>query len=115
MIILIGILSILGIVFILPGWLVANKRSRQSILLFTLPITGIIVWLFLYEFYFSQGSLANLSELFYIVLISIMAAYFKFFIFDRVFINKSFGLIIVFLIVIIVTFAFRIFMPVLPE
>ncbi|MDO9129279.1 MAG: hypothetical protein Q7U34_05370 [Anaerolineales bacterium] len=97
-----------------PGWFWAKKRIPQSFWLFLLPVAGIGLWVFLTALGIGAQSLANLIEVLGVVVAAVVAAYLKFFVFDRRFGNKPLGVVVAFVIVAVVTVAFRLFTPQLP-
>lgn len=115
MIVMFGALSLLGAALIVPGWLWAKKRTPQTLSLFLLPVAGIGLWVLLTASGVGAQSLSNLSEVFGVVAAAVVAAYLKFLVFDRRFENKPLGVVVAFVIVAVVTIAFRLFMPQLPE
>lgn len=109
------ILSSMGAALILPGWFSAKKQHPQSFLLFFLPFAGIGLWVLLTVLGLGAQRLSNIAEVLGVVVISVVVAYLKFFVFDRRFFNKSHGVVIAFIIIVVVTIAFRLFTPLLPE
>jgi hypothetical protein len=108
-------LSLVGATLIAPGWFWAKKRCPQSLSLFFLPISGIGLWILLAAAGIGAQSLANLSELLGVVAAAVAAAYFKFLVADRRFGNKPPVVVAAFVFVAVVTIAFRLFIPQLPE
>jgi len=113
--VLVAVLSLVGAALIFPGWLWARKRKGQSFWLLVLPAAGIILWLGLSLLPIGAQSLSNLAEVFGVVVAAVIVAYLKFFILDRKFGNSPVGMVIAFIVVAIVTVAFRLFTPELPE
>ena len=115
MILLLTILATVAGVLILPGWYWSNKSRPQPAMICLLPVAGLILWLLLISLGFGAQSLANVMEAPMIAAVAVMAAYSKFFIFDRVSALSPYGKIFVIVAVLVTTVALRTFMPVIPE
>jgi hypothetical protein len=83
--------------------------------MFLLPLASIGIWFLFIVLDIGKAGIGNLIEIFIIVPISVTSAYLKFFIFDSKFVNKSYGIIAAYTIVVAVSLALRLFMPFLPE
>ncbi len=115
MILLLIILAAVAGVLILPGWYWSKKNRPQPAIICLLPVAGLMLWLLLISLGFGAQSLANVMEAPVIAAVAVMAAYAKFFIFDRVSALSPYGKIFVIVVVLISTVALRAFMPVIPE
>lgn len=109
------VLSLIGAALIFPGWFFAKKQDPQSIWLFLLPVAGIGIWVSLTALGIGAQSLSNLIEVLGVVVAAVFAAYLKLFVLDRRFGNKALGILVTFVVVVLVTVAFRLFTPRLPE
>ena len=109
------VLLLISVVLFISGWLLAKKKYPQTFLTFFLLTVGIVLWVLLTSLGFGAQSLANFIEVFGVVVVAVAAAYLKFFVFDHWFSNKHLGFVVALVIVVVVTIAFRLFMPSLPE
>jgi hypothetical protein len=107
--------SLLAATLILPGWLWARRLHPQSFWLFLLPLGGVALWIIIIALDIGPQSLANVIEIFGVAGSAVMAAYLKFFVFDRHERLRPQGIVVAVAIVVIVTLGLRLFMPVLPE
>jgi hypothetical protein len=114
-ILMFGSLSLVGAILILPGWLLAKKKTEQNLLPFILPASGIGLWVFLSALGVWAQSLSNLSETVGVVVVGVGAGYLKFLILDHKIKSKTQGTLIAFVVVVISVIAFRLFTPELPE
>jgi cytochrome bd-type quinol oxidase subunit 2 len=110
-----AMISLIGAALIAPGWFVARKRHRPTAVLLLLPAAGVCLWFILVDSGIGSQSLSNLVELFGVAFVAVVAAYLKYFYFDRKIGNKSIGLAVTFLIIVAAAIAFRLFTPGLPE
>jgi hypothetical protein len=109
------VLSLVGAVLIVPGWLWAREQIPQTFLLFLLPVAGIGLWVRLTAAGIGAQSLSNLSEVLGVVVAAVAAAYLKFLVFDRRCGNNPVGMVATCVVVTVATIAFRLFTPQMPE
>ncbi|MBT8448201.1 MAG: hypothetical protein KJO69_00835 [Gammaproteobacteria bacterium] len=108
-----GILTIASAALILPGWMIARKNAPQGPAIIFLALPGVLLWAALTMSGVGAQSLANVVEVFYIAIISVIVAYAKLFIMDRLKIKYS-GIISM-VIVLVATLCLRLFVPLIPE
>ena len=110
-----GIVSLVGAGLILPGWILARRQAPQGLWLFALPLGGTMFWLLLTVLDVGAQSLANIIEVYAVAGIAVLAAYLKFFVFDRFSSVPGRSVVLAVAIVAVVTLGLRLFMPGLPE
>ncbi len=115
MIALFLMLTIIAGILILPGWYWANKGQPQKFWICFLPAAGLALWMLLTALGFGAQSLANLVETPVIAGVAVVAAYLKFFVFDKSSALNSYGKIFAIAAVMLATIILRTIMPVLPE
>lgn len=109
---LVGSLSFVGAVLIYPGWSWARRKNPElDSWPLVLPLAGTCLWVFLNELSIGAPGMRNVPEMLGVLIVAIVAAYLKFFYFDRKFSGRAVGLVLAFAIVAIATFAFRLFTP----
>lgn len=109
------VMTIIGVLIILPGWLWARKQRTQNPVILLVPVVGTAFWFGLTAMGIGPQSLANIVEVFYVFIASIILPYIKFFILDRSLQHRSRGIYYVFLAILILTLGLRLLMPQIPE
>jgi hypothetical protein len=115
MIVMFVVASLLATLLILPGWLWLRRTRPQTSWLLALPFVSMALWVALAALGVGAQSLSNVIELLVVAASAIVFSYFKFFVFDRSAALSGKGAVIAFLLVGLVVFGLRLFMPVLPE
>ena len=115
MITLFTLIGLVSIILLVPAWFISKRKNQENTLFLFLAIPSFILWFLLTWLGFGAQSLANLSELFFIMAASTVAAYIKVLVIDKIFKQylRNTYLLIFFLMVF--TFFLRLFMPLLPE
>ena len=109
---LVGALSFVGAVLIYPGWSWAKRKNPElDSWALVLPLAGTFLWVFLNELGIGAPGMRNVPEMLGVAIAAIVAAYLKFFYFDRKFGGRPISIALAVAIVAVVTLAFRIFTP----
>ena len=112
---LFGVLCLVGVVLILPGWLWRGRRNLHDASLLFLPVVGLGVWFLLTSLRIGAQSLSNLSETVGVVAGAVIISYMKLFLFDRIVKTEKRSMFIAFALVVAVALAFRLLTPQFPE
>lgn len=114
MIIVMLLTSVLAALFIAPGWFWFRRNIYQTAWLFALPLTGYVFWITLALFGVGSQGLGNFIELPMLALVAVVGAYAKFLLLDRSGM-RDYGALIIYAMVCIAAFGFRLFFPDIPE
>lgn len=102
-------------ILIAPAWMWARRRSEESPLVLLLPVVGVVTWLVLGAFGVGAQSLSNSIELVGVAAGAIVAGYIKALALRRSSWGRRWGAAATVVAVCLVSIAFRLFTPALPE
>ncbi len=110
------VLLLIAVALVIPAWVFARNRGRDSHWsLFMLWLPAVVLWVVLSGLGIGAQSLSNLIEPIWLIIAGIALAYLKVFILDRYAPSPQAVTVLSIVVLALVAVLLRIFMPVLPE